>query len=186
MGQAITRGFNVLVHPSRTWEGLRNQRDRTEVLLMAYALVFAVLPFLGRALGHLMMDWEPVSLLLDAILYPMLCLGLVLALGFGLGAAAPRLAGVDDRTAALHLALYASTPLWIAGLLYVVPVAFLHTVFPFLGIAWTGWLLFTGVHEVLGVRADRSIPWIALLFALFTLGFVVATQVVLTHMFTRG
>jgi hypothetical protein len=149
---------------------------------LAYGLVFAVLPFVGRALGHLYLEWPAANLLLDAMLYPALCLGLVMALGLALGAVSPRIEGVDDRTAAVYLAFYASTPIWILGPLHAIPSGAVHSLLSFGAIGWCGWLLVLGAHDVLDIPPDKGLIAVGLLFGGFTLAFVLLTQVLLTHL----
>ena len=187
MGQVVVLGLTLLIRPRQTWRAIRQGDDPpTLTLIGVYVAMFAALPLLGRALGHVLMDWTTGLLLLDAVLYSVLCLLLVFGLGLMLGAAVPVLQGTEDRAAALHLALYASTPLWLSGLLHVIPVAPLHTVFPFVGVGWTGWLLLSGTHEVLDVPVDRALLPLAVIFAVFTAGFVLLTQVLLTYGLSRA
>ncbi len=182
MGFVLTQGVSLLVRPGRGWAKIRDSNTPATGLLMAYGLVFAVLPFLGRALGHLGLEWPAANLLLDAVLYPAICLGLVMGLGLALGAIAPRIEGVDDRTTAVYLAFYASTPLWVLGPLHAIPSGAVHTLLSFIGLGWCGWLLVLGAHDVLDVPPDKGLIAVGLLFAAFTLAFVVLTQVLLTHL----
>ncbi len=187
MGRVVTLAVTALIRPERTWAAIRQGDDPpTLSLIMVFPLFFSMLPLCGRALGHLLLDWPLTSLLLDGFLYSAFCLLLVLGLGLALGAVAPIVDGMDDRAAAFHLAMYASTPIWVVGLLHVVPVATLHTVFPFVGLLWTGWLLLSGAYEVLDVRPDRALVPLGLLFAVFTGGYVLLNQVLLIHVFIRG
>ena len=155
MGRVLTLAVTLLVRPQRTWAAIRQGDDPpTLALILVYPLFFSALPLCGRALGHQLQDWPLTSLLLDGFLYSAFCLLLVLGLGLALGLIAPIVDGMDDRAAAFHLAMYASTPIWISGLLFVVPISVLHTVFPFVGLLWTGWLLLSGLYEVLDERPE--------------------------------
>lgn len=178
----LTQGVSLLVRPGRAWAEIRDSNTPAGGLLMAYGLVFAVLPFLGRALGHLSLEWPAANLLLDAVLYPALCLGLVMALGLALGAISPRIDGADDRTVAVYLAFYASTPIWILGPLHAIPVGAVHTLLSFAALGWSGWLFALGAHDVLDLPPDKGLIAVGLLFAGFTLAFVLLTQVLLTHL----
>ena len=186
MGQSLALGIGVVFRPERGWAVVRDSGLSTRTLLAAYLLVFAVFPFLGRAVGHLLLDWEAGVLLLDAFLYPGFSFTCVLVLGFMLGSASPQLDGVDDRGLCVRLALVASTPLWLLGVLHAVPVPTLHTLLPLIGVAWTGWLLLPGVVGVLEVPTARAMLLVPLLFSVFTVGFVLLNQVVLTHLCAGG
>ena len=104
MGQVLVLGLTLLFRPQRTWRAIRQGDDPpTLTLIGVYVLIFAALPLLGRALGHVLLDWSTGALLLDALLYPVLCLLAVFGLGLVIGAAVPLLDGTEDRAAALHL-----------------------------------------------------------------------------------
>jgi len=187
MGQVLVLGLTLLFRPQRTWRAIRQGDDPpTLTLIGVYVLIFAALPLLGRALGHVLLDWSTGALLLDALLYPVLCLLAVFGLGLVIGAAVPLLDGTEDRAAALHLALYASTPIWLLGLLHLIPAPALHSVVPFIGVGWTGWLLLSGAHEVLDVPADRALLPLGLIFAAFTGTFVLLTQILLAYGISRA
>jgi hypothetical protein len=182
MAYVLAQGISLIVRPSQGWAEIRESSTPATGLLMAYGLVFALLPFLGRSMGHLALDWPAANLLLDALLYPAFCLGLVLALGLVLGAVAPRIDGVDDRTAAVYLAFYASTPLWVLGLLHAIPSVGVHSLLTAGGVGWCGWLFALGAHDVLDLPPDKGLVAVGLLFAGFTFAFVLLTQVLLIHL----
>ena len=182
MGHVLQQSLALLLGPTRGWAEIRDSSTPAGGLLAAYAGVFAILPFLGRALGHLGLDWPAANLLLDAVLFPAFCLGLVLALGLALGVVSPRIGGADDRSAAVYLAFYASTPLWVVGPLYAIPSTLLQTLLSFAGVGWFGWLFALGGHDVLELPPDRGLVAVGILFAGFTLAFVLLTQILLNHL----
>jgi len=86
----------------------------------------------------------------------------VAVLAWAVCAIAPKFQAVPDRLAALQVVAYSMTPLWLAGIVHLVPV---------LAFAWIFAAVYTFILCVFGLRAlMRCTPPQALAYALATLG----------------
>lgn len=94
----------------------------------------------------------------------------VAVIAWGVNALAPKFQAVPNRIAALQVVAYSMTPVWLVGVLYLVP---------FLGFLWVVAALYAFFLTLLGLRAlMQCTPQQALGYAFTTLGIAFALWVV--------
>jgi hypothetical protein len=94
----------------------------------------------------------------------------VAVLAYCVNAMAPRFQAVQDRLAALQVVAYSMTPVWLAGILYLLPA---------LSFLWVVAALYAFVLAMLGLRTlMRCTPQQALAYAFTTLAIAFAVWVV--------
>jgi hypothetical protein len=173
----LTTALSILVQPSQGWGELQDQRDEgTGTLVLVLFLVIAPLTAGARTLGHVLLGWSWGGALLDAGLHPPLLLLALSLLAWGLGLLARRRGVAVSADLALRIALYSSTPLWLSGVLLLIPSLLMHTLAPFLGLLAMGHLFYFGLVRELQLEAVEAIPLAASLFAGFTLVVLLLTQ----------
>jgi len=151
-----TRVVNILTKPAEEWRVIAGESDTVEGLLRNYAAPLAVIPAVGQFIGYTIVG---VSVpLLGTFRYGIVrgfvsaCLAFVFALvGAWIAAIvvdklAPTFQSRGNTTQALKLVVYAMTPVWVAGVLNLVPAL------AFLGII-------AGLPVLMGTPADKVIPY---------------------------
>jgi len=161
-----TRVVNILTKPAEEWRVIAGESDTVEGLLRNYAAPLAVIPAVGQFIGYTIVG---VSVpLLGTFRYGIVrgfvsaCLAFVFALvGAWIAAIvvdklAPTFQSRGNTTQALKLVVYAMTPVWVAGVLNLVPaLAFLGIIAGLYAI----YLFYLGLPVLMGTPADKVIPY---------------------------
>ncbi|MBN2495786.1 MAG: YIP1 family protein [Deltaproteobacteria bacterium] len=116
------RVYSLLASPARTWHTIEREPDPGRLMITRYVLLLAIVPALCSFLGGWIAGgrfW--FSLVLSAIRLAIF-VGSVYLLGLAVNAMAPSFGARRDKDNAFKTAAYASTPLWVAGVLTIVPI----------------------------------------------------------------
>ena len=161
-----TRVVNVLTKPADEWRVIASEPATVEGLMRNYAAPLAAIPAIGIFIGSTIVG---ISVpLLGTIRYGIVrglvsaCLAFVMALvGVWINAVvveklAPTFQSRGGTIQALKLVVYAMTPVWIAGILNLIPALGL------LGIVaglYAIYLFYLGVPVLMETPADKVIPY---------------------------
>lgn len=155
---AFLRAKAILLDPATAWLGMEKDIADPAFLLSRYVAVLALIPALSSFVGATLIGVvAPSGATLRADLfgglfgaifsYAASC-AIVLLLGLIISLLAPLFGGRRDFESAFKLAVYSFTPLWLAGLFFVLP-----------GLRF---LLLTGVYGIylfwLGVPRLTKVP----------------------------
>jgi hypothetical protein len=113
---------SILLRPKEEWAKIKAEPTTAAVLFTSYALIFAAIPpgfqFLRRILierlpviGH----WPVGRALTGALVGYVLSLLTVYLFAVVIDALAPSFSSTKNMTAALKLAVYSMTPIWLVG-----------------------------------------------------------------------
>ena len=161
-----TRVVNILTKPADEWRVIASEPATVEGLMRTYAAPLAAIPAIGIFIGYTIVGVAVP--LLGTIRYGIVrgfvsaCLAFVMALvGVWINAIvveklAPTFQSRGDTTQALKLVVYAMTPVWLAGILNLVPLLGI------LGIVaglYAIYLLYLGLPVLMGTPPDKVIPY---------------------------
>ena len=161
-----TRVVNILTKPADEWRVIASEPATVEGLMRTYAAPLAAIPAIGIFIGYTIVGVAVP--LLGTIRYGIVrgfvsaCLAFVMALvGVWINAIvveklAPTFQSRGDTTQALKLVVYAMTPVWIAGILNLVPLLGI------LGIVaglYAIYLFYLGLPVLMSTPADKVIPY---------------------------
>jgi uncharacterized membrane protein len=127
----VERAKEIILKPQETWEKIKGEETTIKELYTSYAGILALIPaiasFIGMSLiGTSFMGFHyraPIATgLVHAILQYALTLVGVYVVAFIIDALAPKFESKKNMLAAMKVAVYASTPAWIAGILGIIPV----------------------------------------------------------------
>lgn len=154
----VDRVKNLIISPAKEWEVIKGESWTTSDLFTKYALILAAIPvvagFLGYSFFGISYGFGSYKLAIGtsitwAVLTYVLTLGGVFVLGFIIDALAPSFGSTKDMVASLKVAVFASTPSWVAGIL---------NIFPALGIL----VLIAGIYGLvllyMGLERVKSVP----------------------------
>lgn len=180
----ISRAIAVLSSPAPTLSKAAGEPATTQSLVVGYAAPMSALP----ALAMLVLTLVRVGGLLGSVIVNLILmfvatwlirdLGVAVAIGLGLAALAPNFGGRKDNVAAMKLAVYAATPIWVAALIMVLLVFLLPSLgglaylILLAGFGYAGYIIYVGCGPMLGVPQNQApvvagiatIAWLVLYF----------------------
>jgi len=177
----VQRAKNICLSPATEWAVIEAEPATTQGLLMEYAAplaaIGAIAGFVGNAfIGTTIFGSTFRTPIVTALVGAVFSFGMALVMCFVLSliidALAPTFAGQKNQIQALKLAVYAYTPAWIAGVLHIIPVLGILSIFAALyGI----YLLYLGIPRLMKSPQDKAVPYtVVVLVCAIVIGFVVA------------
>lgn len=163
----VDRAKNILLKPQAEWEAIASEPATVGGLFTGYAIPLSVLPVIGSVVAMGLLGIGAASLapmgidsvgigLAVGIAAVGFVVGLVMLwlMSFIINAVSPTFNGKSDMVSATKLMAYASTPVWVTGLIV-----------PFLGsfgglvsiaaIAYVVYLIYLGIGPIMGAPADK-------------------------------
>jgi hypothetical protein len=166
---AARRAKAILVDPSAEWAAIAREPGDPAYLLSRYVAALALIPavcsFIGASLigvvePHAGLVRTPaVNGLFGAIFGYVLTCATVLILGIVVNVAAPLFGGRRGFDNAFKLAVYAFTPVWLAGVFLVLPGLHFLLLMGFYG----AYILWLGLPRLTQSPARKSIRFAALI-----------------------
>jgi hypothetical protein len=155
----LTRMKAILLTPHTEWLVIAQEKGEAAALFMRYVAILALVPALARFIGTALVGWyAPVlSSLAGALVTYLSSFAIVYGLALTIAGLAPRFGAQKDFAAALKLAVYSFTPVWLAGIFLLVPglsfliIMGLHAVH----------LLWTGLPILMRAPAEKALPYAA-------------------------
>jgi hypothetical protein len=161
-----TRATNILTKPAVEWPVIAGESTTPMDLITSYAAPLSAIPAICAFIG---MSIVGVSLPLMGTIRTGLVPGLAGAVvRFVLGLVgvyvsaiiieklAPTFQSKGDTTQALKLVVYASTPMWVAGVLQIIPALGLLAI---LAALYAVYLFYLGLPPLMHTPADKVIPY---------------------------
>jgi len=125
------RAKDVLLKPKETFELIKGEFVTAQDLILGYIAILAIIPAVASLIGicavGVPVGWMgrarvPFGIgLTRVIVQYVLTIAGVYILSLIINAFAPNFSGVKNNIAALKVAVYSSTPLLVAGILYIIP-----------------------------------------------------------------
>jgi hypothetical protein len=161
---------NICLKPKQEWDVIAGEPSSTADLLKNYALPLAAIGAVAGFIGNTFVGRiAPIgSGLIGAVLWLGMSLGAVYAIARIIDAFAPKFGGQKNAGQALKVAVYSATPVWVAGVLAIVPtlgrlvwLAFFYGLYVlYLGLQR---LMKSPPEKVLGYTAAIGGCWVAIL-----------------------
>jgi hypothetical protein len=161
----VLRARAMLIDPFAEWALIERESGDPAYLLSRYVAVLALIPavfgFIGSTLigaavpGAGEVRAAPFDGAFSAILGYVLSFAVILILGFIINLAAPLFGGRRDFDAALKLAVYSYTPVWLAGIFLVLPGLRFLVLTGFYG----AYVLAMGLPQLMKVPGAKSPPY---------------------------
>jgi len=123
----VSRVQNILLKPKDEWVKIKGESTPPMQLIMTYALFLAAIPAVALLIGSAINGYgygvklQFASALFYAIALFVVSLAATYAFGIIINALAPNFGGKPNLQKAMQLAVYSMTPVWIAGILNIIP-----------------------------------------------------------------
>jgi hypothetical protein len=127
----VQRAQAVLLKPKEEWLKIKGESTAIPQLFTSYAMILAAIPpaaqFIGRLLfrseipfRHVVV-WSFGRAFSNAVLSYVFSLAIVYLFALIIDALAPNFSSTRNLTNAMKLAVYSMTPVWLAGIFYIIP-----------------------------------------------------------------
>ena len=138
LAKLIERAKGICLSPKAEWEKIAAETTDVKSIYTNYAMILALIPavcgFLGMSLIGISMPMigtirTPIGAgIAQLVIGYVLGLGVLYVVSLIVNALAPTFDGQKDAVQALKLVVYSSTPVWIAGVLSLVPMLGMLTI----------------------------------------------------------
>jgi hypothetical protein len=180
--KAVDRAKNILITPKTEWDAIAADTTPTKQLLVGYVLplaaVAAVAAFIGQVfVGTSVPFMGTVRIGLAAglaglVFSIVMAVVMVFVVGFIADALAPSFGGQKNMDQAVKVAAYSYTPVWIVGILAIIPALGLLTILAGL---YAIYLLFLGLPKLMRVPQEKAVGYtVVVVIAAIVVGFVIA------------
>jgi hypothetical protein len=159
----------ILLQPGETWPEVRDEQARARQIYQSYVVLLAAIPAVSRLIGMAFVGvvflgiryrTSFLSALEFAVCSYILSLAFPYVYGLIINALAPLFRSERSSSGAFRLAVYSSTPAWIAGVLLIVPalapVAFLLSLYGF-------YLLYLGLSPLMNTPGPKRAAYFIVL-----------------------
>ena len=162
----VERAKSVCLSPDSEWSVIAGERADASALIVGYVLPLAGVAaaaqligesIIGRSFGILGTYRMPLTTALGMAVASLVlaAVGAVL-LSIVIDALAPTFGAQKNREQALKVAVYSATPVWLAGVLQIVPAL---GVVVFLGGLYALYLLYLGLPRLMKCPAEKAIGY---------------------------
>ncbi len=124
----VQRVQGILMAPVKEWGTIKTEKTPVQKLFLGYAVPLAAIPYVAMFLAWgVFSGWAMGRALGIAIVSYILSLALTYGVGFVINALAPNFGSKQNLENAMALAVYSMTPMWVAGILNIIPVWFFYS-----------------------------------------------------------
>ncbi len=165
----LTHVVGLFTNPVREFEAIRDEERTVKETYMSHVLILAAIPAIAGFIGATQIGWKPgASSTSLAKLTPGSAFQIAVAAYFAalagiyiIGRSVHWMAttyGIEnpDLGKCIALVAYVATPMLLAGVLGFFPSLWLYMIGLLLAIAYSTYLLYTGLPVVLGLPSDRG------------------------------
>ena len=164
------RVIGILTEPRREWAVIAAEPTDVSAILTKYVLVLAAIPAAALLIG---MGWfGPFTALSAAVSSYVMSIVSTMLAAVVVERLAPKFSSTGGTAQALKLVAYASTPVWVAGIVYV--LIFLSPVVV-LAALYAVYLFYVGLPLVMKTPYDQVVPFMV----------VAAITIVVIHIVLR-
>jgi Yip1 domain len=157
--QLLDRVKAILRTPRTEWPAIAREKGGASRLFIRYVAVLSLIPALARFIGTSLIGlYAPISSSLAGALVTYLSgFAVVYVLALIINVLGPMFGARKDFAAALKLAVYSYTPVWLAGIFLLVPGLSFLVILGLQGV----YLLWAGLPVLMRAPAEKTLPYAA-------------------------
>ncbi len=158
--------WGLLSHPQKEWAAIREEPCTIGKCYLSHVVLLAAIPPLAAFIGSTQVGWrvgfgDPVKLTTGSAAQIAVAFYLAMLVGvFIMGKAIHWMAQnwevKPELSKCVVLAAYTATPLFLAGLMAFYPVLWINMLVGLAALAYTVYLLYTGIPVVMGVSREQG------------------------------
>lgn len=158
--------FGLFINPKKEWEAIREENCTIGKCYFSYVFILAAIPPVSGYFGTTMFGWEigardaiklsTDSALTIAIAYYCVMLVGIFSMGFMIHWMARTYGTQQTLSRCITLAAYVVTPIFLVGVVELLPILWLNFVIGLPALAYTVYLLYTGVPIMMEIPEERG------------------------------
>jgi hypothetical protein len=162
----LSHVWGMFAHPEREWKAIREENCTVTQCYCSHVLLLALIPAIAGYIGTTQVGWQvgaretvrltPESALSIAVLFYLTMLVAVLTIGKLIHWMGRTYGASQPLPQCIALAAYAATPLFLTGAMLLYPVLWVNLLIGLAALAYTVYLLYTGVPIVMGISPERG------------------------------
>jgi len=174
--------WGLFTDPKREWGAIRDDKCTIGKCYAVHVLILAAIPAISGFIGTTQFGWQigagdPVRLTTQsavtiALLYYLAMLVGVFSIGWMINWMADTYGADVQLSQCVVLAAYTATPLFLIGIMELYPVLWLNMVLGIPALAYSVYLLYTGVPVMMGITEDRGFLFSSAVLAVGLVAFV--------------
>jgi len=179
----VERAKNIIVTPKTEWDAISAEEPNIQQILLGYVLPLALIPTIAVIIG-----WGLIGIFGFTSFTYGIAMGLVqlinaflsvLVAGFVIDLLAPSFGSQKNMGRAVQLVAYSMTPIWIAGILNILPsIGWLAGLIGLYGL----YLMYLGLSPLMKTPEDKKVGYLVVsILILIVVYFVIAA--ILTAIF---
>lgn len=179
----VERAKNIIVTPKTEWDAVSAEEPNIQQILLGYVLPLALIPTIAVIIG-----WGLIGIFGFTSFTYGIAMGLVqlinaflsvLVAGFVIDLLAPSFGSQKNMGRAVQLVAYSMTPIWIAGILNILPsIGWLAGLIGLYGL----YLMYLGLSPLMKTPEDKKVGYLVVsILILIVVYFVIAA--ILTAIF---
>jgi hypothetical protein len=172
----VERAKNILITPKSEWDAVAAEEPNIQQILLGYVLPLALIPTIAVIIG-----WGTIGILGFTSFTYGIAMGLVqlinaflsvLISAFVIDALATSFTSTKNMGRAVQLVAYSMTPIWIAGILNILPsIGWLAGLIGLYGL----YLLYLGLSPMMKTPEDKKVAYLVVsIIILIVVYFVIA------------
>ena len=159
--------WGLFAHPEDEWKTIRKERCTVTRCYCSHVLILAAIPALAGYFGTTQVGWDVPggrevhtltrqSALQIAILFYFAMLVAVVTVGALIHWMGKTYGSKQPLSQCIVLASYTATPLFLIGVMLLYPLLWLNMLIGLPALAYTVYLLYTGVPVMMGISRERG------------------------------
>lgn len=158
--------WGLFFHPKQEWKSIKGERCSIGKCYCSHVLILAAIPAIAGYIGTTQVGWSfggfevhkltTQSALQIAIVTYLTMLVAVFSLGKAIHWMGQTYGSKQTLPQAIALAAYTATPLWLMGFFFLYPVLWVNMLIGLPALAYTVYLLYTGVPVMMSVSQERG------------------------------
>ena len=158
--------LGLLINPKKEWQEIRTEDKSIAACYLELVLILALIPPFASYVGTTYIGWqigweEPVKLTTSsalpiAVLYYLAILVAIFVVGKAIHWMANTYGAEPTLAQCVRLAAFTATPLLLLGVMQFYPVLWLNFLVGLVALAYTVYLLYTGVPIMMDISQERG------------------------------
>ncbi len=158
--------FGLLINPKEEWVKIRSEECSVGTCYFSYVLLLAAIPPVSGYIGTTTFGWEigareavklsSQSALTIAVAYYLVMLVGVFSMGFMIHWMGKTYGTEQPLARCISLAAFVATPMFLVGVFEVLPILWLNFIVGLPALAYTVYLLYSGVPVMMEIDSERG------------------------------
>ena len=157
----VDRVKNIIISPSTEWARIDAEPATVASLFTGYAMILAAIGPVASLIGLALVGFPMGYAIANAVVSYIVALAVVFVVSLIIDALAPSFGGTKNQVQATKVAVYSATPVWLVGILAVIPQLFLLMgLLALVALAYGVYLMFLGLPRLMRVAADKAVVYV--------------------------